>query len=181
MQKDHDLKDNILSAMAERKEGVFYTSESVSAFYQISRERAARFLEEIYKDSYCARRTQVGSNELRYSGNEDSAPFLKAGGYKKRARVEYWKNFPKDKWYLLDPFKFALGGIVGSLLTLAVQWTTVMSDKKKDTDLLPSGITKTILHPHQDLTSDTQSVNLKSSLLDSSSTASKNLKSQNNN
>jgi hypothetical protein len=124
MLKDHEIKDKMLKALAGIEPNHYITIESIASYLEISQERAKKLLEEIYADSYCKRITGYGNHAFQYFGNADTKPFLQKGGYTKIARNEYLKNFPKDKWYLLDPVKFIGGVIVGSLLTLLIQRLT---------------------------------------------------------
>jgi hypothetical protein len=121
MEKDHVLKDKILEALSKYQSGKFTAKQFMAKYLNISIERARKLLEEITQDSYCSRKNGYGDFEYIYLPNDDTIPFHKSGGYTRLARIEYWKNFPKHKWYLLDPVKFIGGAIVGALITILIQ------------------------------------------------------------
>jgi hypothetical protein len=121
MLKDHEIKDELLKALAGIQPDHFITVELMADFLEISKERTFKLLEEIRNDSFCTRTAGYGNDAYRYFGNKDTKPFYKSGGYRKRARAEFLKNLPANKWYLLGPVKFIGGAIVGAAIALAVQ------------------------------------------------------------
>jgi hypothetical protein len=124
MLKDYELKDKILQSLIGLEGEQYCTVDSLAAFLKISDERTYKLIQEIVNDTYCTAGAGWDRSPHKYIANKDTQPFLQKGGYTKLARIEYWKNFPKDKWYLLDPVKFLGGAIVGAAITLAVQRLT---------------------------------------------------------
>lgn len=161
MDKDYVIKDKILHSLTNFKtEYSFCTKQSIAAYCNISIERANALLEEIYNDHRCTREKGTGYEHSKYTPNPDTKPFLESGGYSKLARVEKLKNFPKDKWYLLDIVKILVGAAIGIFSTLLLQ--EINSTKKSKENTLPQS--KTI----DTLDKGKNQVHLKETLIDSS-------------
>lgn len=124
MLKDHQIKDAILKSMAEASETTYFNSESVSKHWNISIEKAYDLLKAIYTDRKSTLYKDYNPDRNKYVASPDAKEFLKHGGYTKIERIEYWRNFPKNKWWLLDPVKFVGGAIFGALLTIGIQRLT---------------------------------------------------------
>lgn len=129
MLKDHQIKDAIIKSMIEADDTTYFNTESVSEHFNISIEKAYDLLKVIYTDRKSTLYKDYNPDRNKYIASPDAKDFLKQGGYTKIDRIEYWRNFPKNKWWLVDSVKFIGGAIFGGLITL---WIQQLSKQEKE-------------------------------------------------